>query len=387
MTQSSDDAKKILPGLVRPRLLTLRKPGSAIGSLSTVAANNSKMENLSEPTNLKVSEPQVLQSEKSKITTLLPIIRKLPRVANNVNAPQPSDGQEQGLTQGQGKGQGLTQGQGLIQGQGLTQGLALAQGLIQGQGKGQGLGLTQEMKKPLPMKITDDEPAKKPGMLKIKITDQVVCTKKLTTLLPSDKHDSLESTSSQGAKSIRPVLTPLRLTTPKVPTIRKSTSPTVTNSSNDHIIPVKTTVGTKVLTVKTPTIITKKPVTKAKKLTKEEPVIKDLSDLVEELEAEAALETEESNSEEEKSKVNNPDVIAHSLLGCSSYRIMTESRVKKEIYATPDTEPVTLVPIIIANHTYLICHENQCLYSVETEEKIGTIQPDRSIMWYSTKSI
>lgn len=65
------------------------------------------------------------------------------------------------------------------------------------------------------------------------------------------------------------------------------------------------------------------------------------------------------------------------------FKVMSESDSKK-IYAPPDIETVILVPVIIANHGYLICHENQCLYSPSNQEKIGFIQRDRSIIWYNS---
>ena len=62
---------------------------------------------------------------------------------------------------------------------------------------------------------------------------------------------------------------------------------------------------------------------------------------------------------------------------------MIESDYLKPVYAPVDEQSVYLVPIIIANHGYLFCHENQCIYCVNTEEKIGYIKGDRSIFWYS----
>jgi hypothetical protein len=91
-------------------------------------------------------------------------------------------------------------------------------------------------------------------------------------------------------------------------------------------------------------------------------------------------------SEQERSAnkpLTNPYLISTApMLGCSSFRIMSETKVRKEVHAPPDTQPVTLDPIVIANNIYLICHENHCIYNPDNEEKIGIINNDRSIFWY-----
>ncbi|MEX0597845.1 MAG: hypothetical protein WD512_15245 [Candidatus Paceibacterota bacterium] len=90
-----------------------------------------------------------------------------------------------------------------------------------------------------------------------------------------------------------------------------------------------------------------------------------------------------SQEESPNKPLANPYLISTApLLGCSSFRIMSETKVRKEVHAPPDTQPVKLEPIVIANNIYLICHENHCIYNTDNEEKIGIINNDRSIFWY-----
>lgn len=360
----TDGGKKILPGLVRPRLLSLRKPSTPTRPSTTLQSPTSALESIPGviPSEMIKSIHEAKQSNNIDVkpNTLLPMLSRL-QSQKTLNASQIIGKKSSNLIE------------------------------------------------PLQMKIADDEHSKRPGMLRIKITDQVI-TKRPTN-----------SPNETALVPIRPVLTPGRLSLPKVPIIRKQL-PIKTYSKTDNFsasehenekhekhenenhenenhenenekekekhekIPKGLAYGTpktvqKVLGVPKPNKTSNVP-----KVTKN--VIKDISDLLEEREREAAEAAEAADSEEEgeAQKVNNPYMFPNPMLGCSSYRIMTESRVKKELFATPDTEPVILVPIVIANHVYLICHQNQCLYSPENDEKIGIIQADRSIIWYSRKT-
>lgn len=50
--------------------------------------------------------------------------------------------------------------------------------------------------------------------------------------------------------------------------------------------------------------------------------------------------------------------------------------------APEDTEPVELALMPIGSAWYLYCENNRCLYDTETQDKIGKIQKDQSIIWY-----
>lgn len=214
----------------------------------------------------------------------------------------------------------------------------------------------------LPIKITDDDSpsAKKP--LRINITDQVVAKAPQEQVFP-------RSQPKLTLGSIRPILTSKAPVLPKAKLSTVKISGTIKAGSTNQKKPVK------------------KPETSDKTKTDCDEV-KDIAELLAEKEAAEG----DSNSDEDlggpgssvaKSSTNPHNISAFGAYQNSSFRILSERTTKKQVLAPPDPHPVNLEPIIIAGFSYFICHENQCLYSIESEEKIGTILADRSIIWYT----